>query len=192
MIAPRLLPARTIDLENASPRLFDARLHIAEGSTWIDKTLSEAKAATGGDMNVVRIKRGETFIMPLPDVTLREGDSLRVRDTPQHLKAFEQALGTRLYSGEHVVDEERPLAAENQLLAEIAVVEGSSLDRTNLKFARFIDRYQLAVLALHRQAKTSGGQVKVFRTSYCNPPTFYSFKARANRSACSSRAPNSW
>jgi di/tricarboxylate transporter len=153
LIAPRLLPPRTIDLENASPRLFDARLHIEEGSQWIDKTLSDAKAATGGDMNVVRIKRGETYIMPLPDVTLRAGDSLRVRDTPQHLKAFEQALGTHLYSGDHVVDEEHPLAAENQLLAEIAVVQGSSLDRTNLKFARFIDRYQLAVLALHRAGK---------------------------------------
>ncbi len=32
-------------------------------------------------------------------------------------------------------------------------VQGSSLDRTNLRFARFLDRYQLAVLALHRAGK---------------------------------------
>ena len=153
LIAPRLLPPRSIELDNASPRLFDARLHIDEGSPWIEKTLADAKTAAGGDMNVVRIRRGETFIMPLPDATLRAGDSLRVRDTPQRLKAFEKALGARLYSDDHVVDEEHPLSAENQMLAEIAVVQGSSLDRTNLRFARFLDRYQLAVLALHRAGK---------------------------------------
>ncbi|MCZ6458053.1 MAG: SLC13 family permease [Gammaproteobacteria bacterium] len=153
LIAPRLLPPRSIELDNASPRLFDARLHIDEGSPCVDKTLADAKTAAGGDMNVVRIRRGETFIMPLPDATLRAGDSLRVRDTPQRLKAFEQALGARLYSDDHLVDEEHPLSAENQMLAEIAVVQGSSLDRTNLRFARFLDRYQLAVLALHRAGK---------------------------------------
>lgn len=153
LIAPRLLPPRSIELDNASPRLFDARLHIDEGSPWVDKTLADAKTAAGGDMNVVRIRRGETFIMPLPDATLRAGDSLRVRDTPQRLKAFEQALSARLYSDDHLVDEEHPLSAENQMLAEIAVVQGSSLDRTNLRFARFLDRYQLAVLALHRAGK---------------------------------------
>ncbi len=153
LIAPRLLPPRSIELDNASPRLFDARLHIDEGSPWVDKTLADAKTAAGGDMNVVRIRRGETFIMPLPDATLRAGDSLRVRDTPQRLKAFEQALGARLYSDDRLVDEEHPLSAENQMLAEIAVVQGSSLDRTNLRFARFLDRYQLAVLALHRAGK---------------------------------------
>ena len=58
-----------------------------------------------------------------------------------------------LYGDDHVVDEEHPLAAENQMLAEVAVVQGSSLDRTNLRFARFLNRHQLVVLALHRAGK---------------------------------------
>ena len=33
------------------------------------------------------------------------------------------------------------------------MVQGSTLDRANLKFTRFLDRYQLAVLALHRAGK---------------------------------------
>ena len=33
------------------------------------------------------------------------------------------------------------------------MVQGSSLDRANLSFARFVDRYQLVVLALHRAGK---------------------------------------
>ncbi len=153
VIAPRLLPDRKIDLEAASPRYFDARLHIEADSNWVDKTLAEAKAATGGDMNVVRITRGDSYVVPLPDVTLKAGDRLRVRDTPNQLKAFEQALGAPLFSGEGPVDEDHPLSAENQMLAEVAVVQGSSLDRANLKYARFLDRHQLAVLALHRAGR---------------------------------------
>ncbi|MCZ6711301.1 MAG: SLC13 family permease [Gammaproteobacteria bacterium] len=153
LVAPRLLPERSIHLEDASPRLFDARLHLDEGSAVADKSLAEAISLTGGDMNVVRIGRGDTYIMPLPDATLREGDSLRVRDTPQKLKAFEEALKARLYTDDHEVDDDHPLSAGTQILAEVAVVQGSSLDRTNLRFARFLSRYQLVVLALHRAGK---------------------------------------
>ena len=51
------------------------------------------------------------------------------------------------------MDEEHPLSAQNQMLAEVAVVQGSSLERTNLRFARFLSRYQLVVLALHRAGR---------------------------------------
>ncbi|HEY5647455.1 MAG TPA: SLC13 family permease [Pseudomonadales bacterium] len=153
LVAPRLLPPRTITLENPSPRVFEARLQIEEGSPYVDRQLSEAIAATSGDMRVSRIRRGDNFILPLPDVVLRAGDRLRVNDTPGQLKSYEKALGASLYSAGQLVDEDHPLSSENQMLAEIAVVQGSTLDRTNLKFTRFLDRYQLAVLALHRAGK---------------------------------------
>ncbi len=104
-------------------------------------------------MKVVRVRRGDAALMPLPDVVLKADDRLRVRDTPQRLKSYEESLKGVLFSGDHRVDEEHPLAAENQTLAELAVVQGSSLDRANLSYARFLDRYQLAVLALHRAGK---------------------------------------
>ncbi|NKB98568.1 MAG: SLC13 family permease [Pseudomonadales bacterium] len=153
VIAPRLLPARESGISDLSPRLFDARLLLTAESPAVEKTLAEAISLTGGDMNVVRIRRGDATVMPLPDVILREGDRLRVRDIPQKLKAFETALNAVMYSGETVVDEDNPLTAENQTLAEVAVVQGSGLDRANLSYTRFLDRYQLAVLALHRAGK---------------------------------------
>ncbi len=153
LIAPRLLPERVSKLSDPSPRLFDARLLLGEESLAVGKSLAETIALTGGDMQVVRVRRGETMIMPLPDVQLKAGDRLRVRDTPQNLKAYEEALKAELYSGETRVDEQHPLSAENQTLAEIAVTQGSSLDRANLSYARFLDRYQLAVLALHRAGR---------------------------------------
>ncbi len=153
LIAPRLLPPREIGFSSASPRLFEARLQIRADSPAIGKKLGDAIAMTDGEMKVVRIRRGGTFILPLPDVELRAGDRLRVRDTPVRLKAFEDALKADLYSGETRVDEEHPLQADSQMLAEIAVVQGSTLDRANLSFTRFLDRYQLVVLALHRAGK---------------------------------------
>lgn len=153
VIAPRLLPTRVSNISDLSPRLFDARLLLSADSPAVGQPLANAIALTGGDMNVVRIRRGDTVVLPLPDVELREGDRLRVRDIPQNLKAYESALGAVMYSGEVRVDEENPLTAKNQTLAEVAVVQGSGLDRANLSYARFLDRYQLAVLALHRAGR---------------------------------------
>ena len=153
LIAPHLLPKVQIALENPSPRLFEARLQLDEPSPAIGKNLAAVKSLVGENMQVTRIRRGDNYIMPLPDVVLKAGDRLRIRDTPQRLKSFEEALKGKLYSDDQPVDEEHPLRAENQMLAELAVVEGSSVDRTNLRFARFLDRYQLAVLALHRAGR---------------------------------------
>jgi di/tricarboxylate transporter len=153
LIAPRLLPQRYIELTNASPRLFEARLHLTDNSPAVGRTLSEAIALAGGDLRVARVRRGDNLIMPLPDVVLRAGDRLRVTETPARLKEIEDLLKARLYSENHEVDDEHPLSADNQMLAEVAVVQGSSLDRANLRFARFLTRYQLLVIALHRAGK---------------------------------------
>ena len=153
LIAPRLLPAREITLADPSPRLFEARLHLNEDSPAVGQTLAEAMAMTDGELRVRRIRRGDTFIMPLPDVVLKAGDRLRVTDTPQKLKAFEERLKATLRSSNQSLNEPQPILADNQMLTEIAVVRGSPLDRANLRFARFIDRFQLIPLALHRAGR---------------------------------------
>ncbi|MCY4563311.1 MAG: SLC13 family permease [Gammaproteobacteria bacterium] len=153
LIAPRLLPKREITLTDPSHRLFEARLHLNDDSPTIGRTLAEAMAMTEGDMRVRSIRRGNTYIVPLPDVTLRRGDRLRVIDTPQRLKAYEERLKATLRGPGQSKDEAQPFLADNQMLAEIAVVYGSPLDRANLRFARFIDRFKLMPLALHRAGR---------------------------------------
>ncbi len=153
LIAPRLLPNREISLTDPAHRMFEARLHINDKAPIVGRTLAEAMAQTDGDMRVRSIRRGDTFIVPLPDVTLRSGDQLRVIDTPKKLKAYEERLKATLRGPSQSQNEEQPLLAENQMLAEIAVVYGSPLDRANLRFARFIDRFQLIPLALHRAGR---------------------------------------
>lgn len=151
LVAPRLVPDRSTGLTEGSPRLFEASLHLTADSAVIGKPLVEARAMTDGGLPAqLRLLRGETFVMPLPDVVLREGDSLRLRDTPTNLKRFEEVFKAEMYSGDQRVDEEHPLSAAGQTLAEVAVVQGSSLEGTTLSWSRFLDRYQLVVLALHR------------------------------------------
>ncbi len=154
LVAPRLLPERDTPLADSSPRVFTAHLRIPEESFADGKTLSEAVSKAGDEMRVVRIARGEgLFVTTFPDTRLKAGDRLLLVDTPQNLKKYEQALGGTLFSGETQVDEEHPLTAEDQQISEIVVVDGSPIEGVNLKAARFIDRYQLVVLALHRAGK---------------------------------------
>lgn len=155
LVAPRLLPERATPLTDVSPRVFSAHLHIKEESFADGKTLSEAVAKAGGEMRVVRIGRGEgLFVTTFPDAKLKAGDRLLITDTPQNLKKYEQELGGTLFSGDVEVDDEHPLTAEDQQISEIVVVDGSPIEGVNLKAARFINRYQLVVLALHRAGRS--------------------------------------
>ena len=165
LIAPLLLPSRDIQLSDSSPRLFDGRLHLSAESPAVGKTLSEAVELCDGKLEVMRIRRGEAAILPFPDVILRVGDRLRVRDRPQNLKLFEDSLKATLHDAGPNQDAQSPLSAEHQSLAEIAVVAGSRLDRTSLGAVRFLDQFQLAALALHRAGREIlGSDDKLERT----------------------------
>lgn len=151
LIAPRIVPERQAVMKNTSPRVFTAQLHIEEGSFADGKTLSEVINKTDGQMKVVRIQRGdEISIVPMPDAKVKAGDRLRVIDSPDHLKEYEQVLGAKLYRRGKQISEDHPLTAENQQLSEIVVTPGSPLAGRTLKDVEFIDQYGLVAIALHR------------------------------------------
>jgi di/tricarboxylate transporter len=154
LVAPRLLPARKMAMNDESARIFTAQLFMAEGNPHIGKPLSELIALTQGKMKVRRIRRTEEIsIMPLPDARIQAGDRLLVRDTPIKLKAYEQALHCVLYSGDHVLDEAHPLPLADQQLTEIAVYPGSALNRARLANTRFHGKEELEVVAIHRAGR---------------------------------------
>ncbi len=151
LVAPRLLPRREAGLSDLSPRVFTGHLHVEEASWAVDRTLAEVIEKAGGKLKVAEIHRGEDAVVkPLPDAMLRVGDRLSVRDTPDRLKEYEQALATPLHADGHRVDEEHPLSAEDQQIAEIVVTPGSPLDGTTLRRLHFASHYGLVTLALHR------------------------------------------
>ncbi len=162
LIAPRLLPERDPPMADTSPRVFSSQLHIKEGSFADGKSLSEILAKTDGHMRVDKIQRGESlFLAKLPSVTLQPGDRLFVKDSPDNLKHFERVLGATLYNIsdiEHPVDEDTPLEAGGQQLAEVVVTRGSPLHLRSLAAARFSSSFGLLPLAVHR-ARAPSSQV---------------------------------
>ncbi|MET0026131.1 MAG: SLC13 family permease [Candidatus Thiodiazotropha sp.] len=151
LVAPRILPKRKPVMVDTSPRIFTAQLLLKAESSIVGQPLSEAIALTRGMMQVEGVWRSQnTQIMPLPDALLNPGDRLLVRDTPANLKNYEKLLGATLYSGGDMVDENHPLHADHQQLAEAIVFQGSPLQNRTLNEIRFADAQQLFVLAIHR------------------------------------------
>jgi di/tricarboxylate transporter len=161
-VAPRLLPDRTPLMSDTTPRIFSGQLHVKEGGFADGKTLSEVLKKTDGHMRVEKIQRSESlFLAKLPQVKIQPGDRLFVKDSPENLKHYEQLLGTTLYNAfdeDHPVDEEFPLEAGGQQLAEVVVTRGSPLHLRTLAAARFSGSYGLMPLALHR-ARAPSSQV---------------------------------
>jgi di/tricarboxylate transporter len=153
LIAPLLIAKKEIQISDSSPRMFQARLNLDEDSPAVGLTIAEAKARIDDGISLVRVKRGDNFLYPLPDVVLHAGDRLRVMDTAKKIRAAAEALKATLYSEDAEVNEDHPLMAENQKVAEIAVVSGSKLAGQNLRYTRFLEQHQLIVLALHRAGK---------------------------------------
>ena len=97
LVAPRLLPERKPPMSDTAPRVFYAVLHIHANSAACGLSFAECLALTDNDMRVDRIERGEDLaVTRLPSVTIRAGDRLVVRDTPERLKRFETQLGATL------------------------------------------------------------------------------------------------
>lgn len=157
LLAPRIIPRREQSMANTSPRVFTAHLAILEKSPVEDKTLAEAIKMTDGAMNVMSVERGpDNYMMPVPTVILRAGDHLVIRDTPERLKEFEKIIEGTLYpedSEDSPVDDEHPLKAKDQQIAEVVVIDGSRLQGRTLAEMRFADRYGMIILAIHRAGK---------------------------------------
>ena len=154
LVLPRLVTARATPMTDITPRVFNAVLHVLEGSFADGKDLVAVRDKTGGRLKIDRIERGEYLTLAkLPTVILAADDRLFVRDTPEDLKEFETVLGATLHNvddPEKAIGEEQPLVAPDQQLAEVVVTENSPLDHSTLKRTYFADRYNVVVLALHR------------------------------------------
>ncbi len=157
LVLPRLLPERASPLGDASPQVFAAVLHVAGDGFAAGKTLSDAQKKAGSTMRISRVVRGGLELARLPTLTLRADDQLYVTASAKDLREFAEQLGAKLFKAddlEHPVDDEHPLKAEGQELAEVVVTEGSSLHGSTLRMTRFGDWHDVVIVGLHR----AGGQ----------------------------------
>jgi di/tricarboxylate transporter len=164
LVAPRLLPDKQPAFVNTSPRIFDAQLHITDTSPVVGKTLADAKKLTQAEMSVISVRRSKDLVIsPLPDVILRPGDQLVVRDTSEQLMEYSRILAATLFSGEVRVDAEHPLTAPDQQTAELVLTPASPLRDRTLAQANFDWHYQLIPLAVHRPGEAALSQTTPLR-----------------------------
>ncbi|TKB25588.1 SLC13 family permease [Desulfopila sp. IMCC35006] len=156
LVAPRLIAKRDLAITDSSPRIFAAHLAVLKDSPIVGVPLSKAVALTDGKMKVAAVERGEEKLFTQPGLVLHAGDHLVLLDTPVHLKEYEKILKGTLYpaDAEDVpIDEDHPLEARDQQLAEVVIIEGSQLNGSTLSNHRFAERYGLITLALHRTGR---------------------------------------
>lgn len=155
LVVPYFIKERQAPLTDTSPRIFAAKLMITEDSISKDQSLNEIIEKTDGMMKVLRIHRNNTdmYVLPNSNTIIKAEDMLVVEDTPENLKSYETILGAVLYSSLGAVDEEHPLMAKDQQIAEVIISQGSKLNNTTLSQNRFLRRNNLVALALHRSGK---------------------------------------
>ena len=155
LVVPYFMNERKAPFSDTSPRIFTAKLMIPEDSISQDQPLDDLIAKTDGMMKVLRIHRNSTdmYVLPNSKTIIKAEDMLVVEDTPENLKTYETVLGAVLYTSLGAVDDEHPLMAEEQQIAEVIISQGSRLNNTTLSQTRFLQRHNLVALALHRSGK---------------------------------------
>ncbi len=160
LVLPRLIPERASPLGDAAPQVFSAVLHVTEGGFADGKTFAEVQKKAGAGLRITRVVRGESLdLTRLPTLVLQAGDRLSLSAGPQDLQEFASQLGAKLYKPddpEHPVDEQHPLLAEDQRLAEVVVTEGSALHGSTLRATRFGEFYDVIIVGLHRAGAPGG------------------------------------
>jgi len=155
LVVPYFIKERKAPFSDTSPRVFTAKLMITEDSSSKEQALNELIAKTDGMMKVLRIHRNSTdmYVLPSSQTIIKAEDMLVVEDTPENLKSYETILGAVLYSSLGAVDDDHPLLAKDQQIAEVIISQGSKLNNTTLSQSRFLQRHNLIALALHRSGK---------------------------------------
>ncbi len=100
LVAPRLLAHVKQPAEMLSAQVFESELRV-EADSWLDgRELREAFKATGHQMQLIELHRGQRVLTRLPSLKLRAGDRLLIRDTAANLKDVETSLKAKLHSVE--------------------------------------------------------------------------------------------
>ncbi len=158
LLAPKMIPDRQPPMNHISSRQFTAELRVNPNGFSDGKKLADIRNKTHGQLHVQRIIRGNQTITSLPDVIIKAGDKLLVTDTSFALREYETELDVVLKAG----GEEHDAIAKDasELLVELVITPGSSLERVRLGDARLQGKYQLNMLALYSHGHERVGTPK--------------------------------
>lgn len=151
VVGIHLLPARKTGTLTEQYRLRDylTEIAVAEDSKLVGRPLGEAFGVEHG-VDVLGVFRGEQRLVWPQHVTIQAGDLLLVHGPVDALMALKEQPGLELKGEVTLRDED--LTSDEIVLAEAVVGPTSRLRNRTPREAFFRHRYDLAILAIQRQA----------------------------------------
>jgi di/tricarboxylate transporter len=133
-------------------REYQAEIVVLADSPVIGKTVAEARLGEAAGLHVSAIERkGMVLKKQLDDVSLEEGDDLRITGKREDLLKVKAYPGLELRADARHVSEEVP--EEDLAIVEGVLLPNSPLIGTSLRRSEFKDRYGLQVLAINRAGR---------------------------------------
>jgi di/tricarboxylate transporter len=152
LIMPRLLPNTSAATAEAQ-RIFDASLHVVEGTTLIGVKFSEVAQSVGNNLSVTGVTRRGVRLSHLHgDKEVEIGDGVLVAGTMAQLRSASEALKAPLVRPD-VLELTRAFgtpADADRIIAEMVVGSQSNLIGQSVRSAQIANRYGVAVIGTYR------------------------------------------
>ncbi|MFO7768425.1 MAG: SLC13 family permease [bacterium] len=148
VLLPERRPARR-DLDSQI-REFVTRMRVDPGGALDGRTVAQADFRSLANVSLVEIERGEEIIVPVrPATLLRGGDCLTF------VGRADEVVDLVATEGLHRAEsrEGAPFDRGRHSFFEVVIGASSPLLGRTLRFARFRNRYQAAVVAIHRAGR---------------------------------------
>ncbi|NVP57326.1 SLC13 family permease [Mycoplana rhizolycopersici] len=150
----KLVPVRT----NQNPSLdealelgtYSSDATVTNGSGAVGKSLNALLKPGHGDIAATAIIRDGRRMAPLPDITVKAGDTLLLEGTPTALDQVTEAAGLKL-SGKPM--QQAPAAGEDIAAVEVVVSTDSRLAGLSARRLALFHSYGINLLAVNRQGK---------------------------------------
>lgn len=155
-IMPKLLPQRTgiIQQLGQQRREYLVEMHVDDDCPLINKSIKEAELRHLEGLFLIEIDRDDHIITPVaPDNILRSGDQLVFTG------AIETIVELERFPGLSPATEISPQQHPQRHLTEVVLSRKSPLLSTTVRAARFRQRYDAAVVAIHRAGERLTGKV---------------------------------
>jgi len=137
---------------------YEAELVVAEESSWIGREVRPKSFSRDFDVELVELRRAGTAVAfdAEPAATYVAGDRVRVRGALERVLEMGARTGLSLRRPRRAVESDQDDTAEPVPLplAEVVVLPRAPFLGQTLAEARFVERFDAAVLALHRPGES--------------------------------------
>lgn len=133
-------------------KAYISEIKLTENSSFVGKTLQETALASDFQFNIRSLLREQLKITsPRLSIVLRANDILFLEGKPEQLLKLKKLKGIEILPGSRQEAEEK--AADNHIVAEVALTPNNELVGKTLREVHFRDTHGLNVLAIWRRGE---------------------------------------